>query len=134
MSQGESSATQVSQGDSSAAPSARGTVLVFEPGAGGSTAKAMVELHAQLEAAGVHVYWCDPARRNVRNPGHHSNTSRVIATAASAAAAHPGARIVLGGASFGNRVVAELLRTRRDELPPANANALVSCGYRARPV
>jgi predicted alpha/beta-hydrolase family hydrolase len=108
---------------------AAGSVLIFAPGAGGSTAKAMIELHRQLEAEGVHVYRCDGGW-NIRSPGHAANLSRVIDVAQTAAADHPDAlRIVLGGASFGNRVLAELLRTRFDDLPPKTCFALLSCGY-----
>lgn len=90
----------------------------------------MIELHRQLEAEGVHVYRCDKTSWNTRSPGHAANFSRVIEVAQTAAANHQDAqRIVLGGASFGNRVLAELLRTRFHDLPPQTCFALLSCGY-----
>jgi predicted alpha/beta-hydrolase family hydrolase len=90
----------------------------------------MVDLHAQLEEAGVHLYRCDPGNWNTRSPGHAANISRVLGVVQTAAADHPDApRIVLGGASFGNRVLAELLRTRFDDLPPQTCRALLACAY-----
>ena len=112
-------------------------ILVFAPGAGGSTAKIMRDdLHADLERRGLSVWRCDDAplgtgetRWNTMAPGGSSNAQHVVAVAARAAAAHPNVPLVLCGASFGNRVLAELVRTRFDALPPRTAKALLCCGY-----
>ena len=45
----------------------------------------------------------------------------LIAATTRAAAAYPGAPIFLCGASFGNRVLAEALRTERESLPSSRA-------------
>ncbi len=112
-------------------------VLVFAPGAGGATANAMRALHVQLEARGMAVWRCDDQtmgageRRWVtQNAGHTGNLSHVLAVTARAAAAHPNVPLVLIGASFGCRVLAELLSSRRAELPAtAVADAVVCCGF-----
>ena len=113
-------------------------VLVFAPGAGGQTAKAMKVLQdTRLRAAGIACCRCDDAvvgpdekRWNTFQPGSKANLAHVAAVAARAAAAHPGLPIFLGGASFGNRVLAELLAAPPAELPSAvRRDALLSCGY-----
>ena len=120
---------------SSVAPEA---VLVFAPGAGGSTAKAMRDLHeSELRERGIHVMRCDDellasgeARWVTKSAGADGNLAHVVAVATRAAAAHPGLPVFLCGASFGCRVLAEVLRLRRDELPSSvRADALICCGY-----
>jgi predicted alpha/beta-hydrolase family hydrolase len=112
-------------------------VLVLAPGAGGSTAKAMRALGAPLRERGCDVVFCDDhgieagqTRWNTMNPSAPGNLSHVLAVVARAAAAHPGQRVFLCGASFGCRVLAELLRTRQTELPDSvHKDALVCAGY-----
>ena len=55
-----------------------------------------------------------------------SNCGHVLAAAAAAHAAHPGSAVVLCGASFGCRVVAEVMA--RDP-PPYVSRTIVLCGY-----
>ena len=85
--------------------------LVFAPGAGGSTAKAMRKLQdGVLSSLGLRVFRCDDhalgaseARWVTQAPGNSRNVSHLLAVAGRAAAAHPGRQIFLIGASFGNR-------------------------------
>ena len=101
-------------GATSSSPS---TVLVFAPGAGGSTAKAMKALQdGQLTAHGLAVFRCDDqpvdraceARWITSSAGCAKNVAHVVAVARRAAAAHPGVPLLLCGASFGNRVICEV--------------------------
>ena len=57
----------------------------------------------------------------------------VCSAARRAAAAHPTLPLLLGGASFGNRVVCEVLRSHRAELPSRACNALLLCGFPLNP-
>jgi len=59
--------------------------------------------------------------------------AHVLAVARRAAAAHPTLPLLLGGASFGNRVVCEVLRSHRAELPSRACNALLLCGFPLNP-
>ena len=97
------------------------TAFVFAPGAGGAAAREMVKLHGKLEAAGDAVVRVELAAR--AQPA--SNCGHVLAAAA-AHAAHPGSAVVLCGASFGCRVVAEVMA--RDP-PPYVSRTIVLCGY-----
>lgn len=113
--------------------------IVFAPGAGGSTAKAMVKLHEQLEARGIRVWRCDPDAPPdttgawkgwvTTRAGSGKNVGRVKAVCELAAQAMPDATIFLCGASFGNRVIAEVMREHRDELPPRVSSKMICCGY-----
>ena len=135
------SASSTTPAPAAAHGAARG-VLIFAPGAGGMTAKLMYDhatgrgLHTDLAARGFAVWRCDDhtlgageARWNKFQPGHGSNVAHVIAVARRAAAAHPGVPLILCGASFGCRVLAEILREHRDALPAACVNGLICCGY-----
>ena len=113
-------------------------VLVFAPGAGGSTARAMRELQeTELRARGLAVARCDDEpldtgeKRWVTSAaGHQGNLAHVVAVCRRAAQRYPDAPLVLCGASFGCRVLAETLRTAREELPAAcRRDALICCGY-----
>lgn len=111
-------------------------VLVFAPGAGGSTTRDMLRVHAACEARGVSVWRCDAhplgegeKRWATTNAAHEGNASHVLAVASRAAATHPSVPVVLCGASFGCRVLAELLRSRREALPSFVAHGLICCGY-----
>jgi predicted alpha/beta-hydrolase family hydrolase len=105
-------------------------VLVFAPGAGGTTAKAMLGLLEQLEReASVVVRRCEPVRWETRDAGSAHNCQAVLHVAADAANDYPLRRIVLCGASFGSRVVAEVLRRHHAALPARTARALIMCGY-----
>lgn len=112
-------------------------VLIFAPGAGGATARAMRALHKnELNVPGLHIYCCDDftpgpgeSRWVTMNAGNAANAQHVLAVVATVTGKHPSLPVVLCGASFGNRVIAEVLRTHRDELPPAVANAMIACGY-----
>ena len=113
-------------------------VLVFAPGAGGSTAKAMRALQDEkLRVSGIFVLRCDDvplsageARWATQSAGAKSNLEHVVSVAKLASSRHPHLPIFFCGASFGCRVLAEALRTRRDELPAkVDANALICCGY-----
>ena len=99
------------------------TAFVFAPGAGGAAAREMVKLHGKLEAAGDAVVRVEGWPRGL-NPA--SNCGHVLAAAAAAHAAHPGSAVVLCGASFGCRVVAEVMA--RDP-PPYVSRTIVLCGY-----
>ena len=99
------------------------TAFVFAPGAGGAAAREMVKLHGKLEAAGDAVLRVEGWPRGL-NPA--SNCGHVLAAAAAAHAAHPGSAVVLCGASFGCRVVAEVMA--RDP-PPYVSRTIVLCGY-----
>lgn len=97
----------------------------------------MRALGAPLRERGCDVVFCDDhgieagqTRWNTMNPSAPGNLSHVLAVVARAAAAHPGQRVFLCGASFGCRVLAELLRTRQTELPDSvHKDALVCAGY-----
>lgn len=105
-------------------------VLVFAPGAGGTTAKAMLGLLEQLErAADAIVRRCEPVRWDTFDAGSAHNCQAVLDVAAAAAIAYPLRRIVLCGTSFGARVVAEVMRRHRESLPARTARALILCGY-----
>lgn len=105
-------------------------VLVFAPGAGGTTAKAMLGLLEQLErAADAIVRRCEPVRWETRDAGSAHNCHTVLDVAAAAAIAYPLRQIVLCGTSFGSRVVAEVMRRHREALPARTARALILCGY-----
>ena len=116
-----------------AAPAA----IVFAPGAGGSTAKAMVALHEQLEARGIRVFRCDPG--NAPNDGFKGwatnsagcgrNVGRVKNVCELAAQSVPNATIFLVGSSFGNRVICEAMRSNRAELPARVSHKMVCTGY-----
>lgn len=112
-------------------PPAKGRfVLVFAPGAGGTTAKGMLGLLEQLErAADAIVRRCEPVRWDTSDAGSAHNCQAVLDVAAAAAIAYPLRRIVLCGTSFGSRVVAEVVRRRRESLPARTARALILCGY-----
>ena len=123
---------------SSGSTSGARAVLVFAPGAGGSTAKAMRELQdKELRSRGLHVVRADDrplgageARWFTGSAGSKGNLAHLVAVAQHATAAHPGLPIFLCGASFGNRVCAEALRTQRTALPAAcHLDALICCGY-----
>jgi len=127
-----SSSSRSAAASSSPSTAAQKAVLVFAPGAGGKTANDMVKLHQQLEQEeGLAVVRCDaqPMSWVTANAGHDKNVAHVISTANRAATAYPGAPILLCGSSFGNRVIAETLRTARAQLPKAVAHALICCGY-----
>ena len=83
----------------------------------------MVKLHGKLEAAGDAVVRVEGWPRGL-HPA--SNCGHVLAAAAAAHAAHPGSAVVLCGASFGCRVVAEVMA--RDP-PPYVSRTIVLCGY-----
>jgi predicted alpha/beta-hydrolase family hydrolase len=105
-------------------------VLVFAPGAGGTTAKAMLGLLEQLErAADAIVRRCEPVRWDTFDAGSAHNCQAVLDVTAAAAIAYPLRRIVLCGTSFGSRVVAEVMRRHREALPARTARALILCGY-----
>lgn len=113
-------------------------VLIFAPGAGGTTAKDMrSNVHSELDRRCMRVYRLDDeplgpgeTRWNTAAPSSAGNLDHVIAVANRAAAANPGAPLLLCGASFGNRVLAELLASPKKELlPKGTASALVCCGY-----
>ena len=112
-------------------PPAKGRfVLVFAPGAGGTTAKGMLGLLEQLErAADAIVRRCEPVRWDTSDAGSAHNCQAVLDVAAAAAIAYPLRRIVLCGTSFGSRVVAEVVRRHRESLPARTALALILCGY-----
>jgi predicted alpha/beta-hydrolase family hydrolase len=112
-------------------PSARALfVLVFAPGAAGTTAKATLGLLEQLgREASVVVRRCEPVRWDTRDAGSAHNCQAVLHVAAAAANDYPLRRIVLCGASFGSRVVAEVLRRHHAALPARTARALIICGY-----
>ena len=111
-------------------PAGAGFVLVFAPGAGGTTAKATVRLLEQLEReAGVVVRRCEPVCWDTRDAGSAHNCHAVLQVAAVAALDYPLRRIVLCGASFGSRVVAEVMRRHHAALPARTALALILCGY-----
>ena len=112
-------------------PPAKGRfVLVFAPGAGGTTAKGMLGLLEQLErAADAIVRRCEPVRWDTSDAGSAHNCQAVLDVAAAAAIAYPLRRIVLCGTSFGSRVVAEVVRRHRESLPARTARALILCGY-----
>ena len=135
---GPSSSAAAAAAPSADAPASYRAVLVFAPGAGGTTAQAMKALHEkELKAAGFHVVRCDeepmgPQEKRwvTMSAGAKANLDHVCAVATRAAAAHPGVPVFLCGASFGNRVLAEALRLRRDSLPAAvDKDALICCGY-----
>ena len=123
---------------SSAATGGPKAVLIFAPGAGGTTAKDMrANVHGELDRRGMRVYRLDDeplgtgeTRWNIAAPSSAGNLDHVIAVANRAAAANPGAPLLLCGASFGNRVLAELLASPKKELlPKGTASALLCCGY-----
>ena len=124
---------------SSAATGAPKAVLIFAPGAGGTTAKDMrANVHGELDRRGMRVYRLDDealgtgeTRWNTAAPSSAGNLDHVIAVANRAAAANPGAPLLLCGASFGNRVLAELLASPKkvELLPKGTASALLCCGY-----
>ena len=126
-----------STGASDSSVSTPSSVLLFAPGAGGATAGAMRLLQdTHLKDAGIHVWRCDDqplgadeARWIKSSAGCAKNVAHVLAVAWRAAAAHPSLPIVLCGASFGCRVLAETLRTAADRLPATVAPALICCGY-----
>ena len=114
------------------------TVIVFAPGASGSTAKAMRQFQdGLLTSLGLIVSRCDDsalakgeARWTCQQVGSSGNVRHLLAVVGRAAAAYPGSKIFLAGASFGNRVAAEVLRTHGDELRELGVQpALISCGY-----
>ena len=98
------------------------TVIVFAPGASGSTAKAMRQFQdGLLTSLGLIVSRCDDsalakgeARWTCQQVGSSGNVRHLLAVVGRAAAAYPGSKIFLAGASFGNRVAAEVLRTHGD--------------------
>ena len=113
-------------------------VLVFAPGASGSTAQKMRQFQdGLLSSLGLHVRRCDDyalgqgeARWTCQQVGSSANLRHLLAVLGRAATAHPGCKIFLAGASFGNRVAAEALRTHGDELQALGVQpALISCGY-----
>lgn len=111
-------------------PAGAGFVLVFAPGAGGTTAKATVRLLEQLEReAGVVVRRCEPVCWDTRDAGSAHNCDPVLQVAAAAAFDYPLRRIVLCGASFGSRVVAEVMSRHHAALPARTALVLILCGY-----
>ena len=114
------------------------TVIVFAPGASGSTAKAMRQFQdGLLTSLGLIVSRCDDSalakgevRWTCQQVGSSGNVRHLLAVVGRAAAAYPGSKIFLAGASFGNRVAAEVLRTHGDELRELGVQpALISCGY-----
>ena len=149
---------------SSAATGAPKAVLIFAPGAGGTTAKDMrANVHRLYKNRNAirssspctlalmlflytrmflysrqRVYRLDDealgtgeTRWNTAAPSSAGNLDHVIAVANRAAAANPGAPLLLCGASFGNRVLAELLASPKkvELLPKGTASALLCCGY-----
>ena len=86
---------------------------------------------------GLHVSRCDDhalgpreARWVCSSPASGGNLRHLLAVVGRTAAAHPGRKIFLVGASFGNRVAAEALTTHADELQALGVQpALISCGY-----
>ena len=133
-----SSASSATASASTTASSGKQAVLVFAPGAGGATAQAMrLFQDREMSAAGLRVVRCDDEpltgsekRWFTGNAANAGNLDHVVAVATRAAAAHPGLPIFLCGASFGNRVLAEVLRLRRAELPAAvDKDALICMGY-----
>ena len=94
-------------------------VLIFAPGAGGTTAKDMrSNVHSELDRRCMRVYRLDDeplgpgeTRWNTAAPSSAGNLDHVIAVA-NRAAANPGAPLLLCGASFGNLVLAELRSPR----------------------
>lgn len=115
---------------SSAAAAAAKHVFVFAPGAGGNLAQDMVKMHAVLRARdecagvrGMHGWPSGP------RPTAQNNLQHVVDAAHAAALAHPGATVHLCGASMGCRVVAEVARHRRAELPASVSRTLVLTGY-----
>jgi hypothetical protein len=107
-------------GSSSSSQPSSPTVIVFAPGASGSTAKAMRQFQdGLLTSLGLIVSRCDDsalakgeARWTCQQVGSSGNVRHLLAVVGRAAAAYPGSKIFLAGASFGNRVAAEVLRTR----------------------
>lgn len=91
-------------------------VLVFAPGAGGTTAKTMRTLQNDyLAASGLVVVRCDDhcisegeACWVTSSPGCAKNIALVLRVANEAAASHPDLPLLLCGASFGNRVLCEV--------------------------
>jgi predicted alpha/beta-hydrolase family hydrolase len=123
---------------SSSPPPSSPAVLVFAPGASGLTAQKMrLFQDGLLTSLGLIVSRCDDnalakgeARWTCQQVGSSSNLRHLLAVVGRAAAAHPGCKIFLAGASFGNRVAAEALRTHSDELLKLGVQpALISCGY-----
>jgi len=122
-------------------PAPNGAILVFAPGAGGSTSKSMRAMQAKLEAEDqLSVVRCDDqplganeARWNTMAAGGPKNIAHIVAVTNRIAAKEPERRIILCGASFGCRVIAETLRTARAQLPTTVANALICCGYPLNP-
>ena len=113
-------------------------VLVFAPGASGSTAQKMRRFQDDvLTPLGLIVSRCDDnalakgeARWTCQQVGSSSNLRHLLAVVGRAAAAHPGCKLFLAAASFGCRVAAEALRTHGDELRKLGVQpALISCGY-----
>jgi len=111
-------------------------VIIFAPGAGGSTAVAMKALHADLRKRGMVVVDCgeqplkgDESRWVTQSPASKRNIAHLVAVANRAAEAHSGLPILLCGASFGCRVLAETLRTHRCDLPSCVVDALICCGF-----
>ena len=124
--------------DSPLAPPAR-AVIVFAPGAGGVTAKQMSALQdGPLLHRGVVCVRCDSYatapgenRWTTTSPASRGNLAHVVSVAARAAAAHPDVPIFLAGASFGCRVLAELLSAPEAAKLPASVrrDALICAGY-----
>ena len=82
------------------------TAFVFAPGAGGAAAREMVKLHGKLEAAGDAVLRVEAPAARALNP---ASTAATSSRRRRRRAAHPGSAVVLCGASFSCRVVAEVM-------------------------
>ena len=124
--------------DAASASNVAAAVIVFAPGAGGRTARDMVSMHQKLATwHNIQVVRCGagaPGQESVNwnniNPGMNNNLNEIVAACTTADTAHPGAPIFLCGASFGCRVLAEVLRTGTGSLPSAvRTNTLICCGY-----
>ena len=138
--EGSSSASDAVASSASAATPAS-VVLVFAPGAGGTTAKDMRSLQeVEFRARGMIVVRCDDhplgageSRWVTMSAASKGNLAHVAAVVARAAEAHPATPIFLVGASFGCRVLAELLCSASHESTLARlgvrTGALICCGY-----
>ena len=129
---------ELASSSSSSPPPSFPVVLVFAPGASGSTAQKMrLFQDGLLTSLGLIVSRCDDnvlaqgeAQWNCGQVGSSANLRHLLAVVGRAAEAHPGSKLFLAGASFGNRVAAEALRTHSDELHKLGVQpALISCGY-----
>jgi predicted alpha/beta-hydrolase family hydrolase len=108
-------------------------IFVFAPGAGGRLGQKMAALHAQFEGYKGCAFCAVVANWNTMNVASEKNLAAVVDAAHEAATAHPGASVHLCGASFGNRVVCEILTNHRARLPAAVSTRAVLCGYPLKP-